>query len=1262
MADNIDSLQIEISADAQSASQSLDKLANTLLKLQKNMTGLSNINLSGFSGSLKQISKATSGLDVGKLVRYSQALSGLSKSVTMFASSGKRIDTAASALQKISGLDFSKLQVSGDFSGFAGLAQGMDSFADAATKLASVKPTEINRTVSALQKLQGIDLTKLGQGLNSISGADFTSLGNLGTAFQSFVSAMVGADKVSAATSKIFQSLAQLASSANNLSAIQTYLPMLSTEIRNFISAMALAPAASSSTVALVSSLSGIASAGGKIQKAASALPALTDGIRDFVTALSSMPQISESTLRAIEALAKLAPAGAKAGSAAKSLQKNISSLSGTMNGLRTGTTKAIGGLKSFAGQVLSMLGIAGGIYGIVNAIKSAINYSSDLAEAQNVVNQGFGSLSYMADEFADSALYAYGMSELQAKNTSGQFAAMARSLGVAQDQAAEMALTLTGLTGDLASFWNTSQDVASTALASVFTGETESLKKYGVVMTEANLQQFAYANGITKSISAMTQAEKTMLRYQYVLDATSVAQEDFVSTSGNWANQVRMLTGQLQTLAGIIGSGLVAAFLPVIRAANQALAAIIRFANGIASFLGGLFGIKDQTVSAGAGLTDVADSAGAVADNTEAAAGGISDVGSAAKKSQKELNGFMAGWHEVNNMTSSADSSGSGSASGLGTMGAGVSLPSEYELDITAEDEVSPVLEAIRNRFIGLKDLFIAGFKIGLGDTSVFDSIRLNMENIRQSLQEIFTDGAVVSGFNNLLDTLVFNAGQKTGAFISIGATIADNLTGGIAIYLSEATGRIQDYLVNMFNIAGRADTIATNFTVVLSDILTVFRGEDAKEISASITQIFIDGFMGVTELAAKFGTDVLGLILTPITENADGIKKALEETLGPISDILSTLADSWTMTWEQINLVYDEHISPLFESLTEGITEIVDTLLDGYNTYIAPVLDSLSEKFTEVWEGTIQPLLNNFIGLFGDVADFVKVVWENILQPLLNWVASKIMPVVAPVLEGLGSLVLTVFDGIGKTLDIFLTAARGVIQFVTDIFAGDWSAAWETVKDTFKSIWDKMPDFIKAPIRGIIGFINKMIGGVESGINSVIKALNKLSFDVPDWVPGIGGETFGFNFSTLSLPRIPQLAKGGIIKSATLAMIGEDGAEAVMPLERNTGWISTLANNIVDEMGNVRLDIMPDLSKYQFEPMDINMEKLTTKFQEEMGVQMEAVSIDLMRQNELLEDIVTAIDNKELQIGDDDIFKATQRGQRRSYRRTGKIGFAGI
>ena len=181
------------------------------------------------------------------------------------------------------------------------------------------------------------------------------------------------------------------------------------------------------------------------------------------------------------------------------------------------------------------MLGIAGGIYGIVNAIKSAINYSSDLAEAQNVVNQGFVSLAYMADEFADSALYAYGMSELQAKNTSGQFATMARSLGVAQDQAAEMALTLTGLTGDLASFWNTSQDVASTALASVFTGETESLKKYGVVMTEANLQQFAYANGITKSISAMTQAEKTMLRYQYVLDATSVAQEDFVSTSGNW-------------------------------------------------------------------------------------------------------------------------------------------------------------------------------------------------------------------------------------------------------------------------------------------------------------------------------------------------------------------------------------------------------------------------------------------------------------------------------------------------------------------------------------------------------------------------------------------------------------------------------------------------------------------------------------------------------------------------------------------------------
>ena len=118
-----------------------------------------------------------------------------------------------------------------------------------------------------------------------------------------------------------------------------------------------------------------------------------------------------------------------------------------------------------------------------------------------------------------------------------------------------------------------------------------------------------------------------------------------------------------------------------------------------------------------------------------------------------------------------------------------------------------------------------------------------------------------------------------------------------------------------------------------------------------------------------------------------------------------------------------------------------------------------------------------------------------------------------------------------------------------------------------------------------------------------------------------------------------------------------------AVMPLERNTAWISTLADDITSRMGGIPvIDVSMDMSKYRFKPMDINMDGLTAKFQEDMDVQMATLSGDLKRQNELLEDIVTAIDNKQLQIGDDDVFKATQRAQKKEYNRTFRTGWAGI
>lgn len=173
-------------------------------------------------------------------------------------------------------------------------------------------------------------------------------------------------------------------------------------------------------------------------------------------------------------------------------------------------------------------------VYGLIKVGKQAVQTASDLQEVQNVVEVSFGSMSAEVDKFAENALKKFGLSKLSAKQFASTFMAMSNGMGIAAEAGKNMSLNLTALSADMASFYNVEQDVAFTALKSVFTGETETLKRFGIVMTEANLEAYALSQGITKSYSAMSQAERVALRYSFVLNATKNAQGDFARTSGS--------------------------------------------------------------------------------------------------------------------------------------------------------------------------------------------------------------------------------------------------------------------------------------------------------------------------------------------------------------------------------------------------------------------------------------------------------------------------------------------------------------------------------------------------------------------------------------------------------------------------------------------------------------------------------------------------------------------------------------------------------
>ena len=211
----------------------------------------------------------------------------------------------------------------------------------------------------------------------------------------------------------------------------------------------------------------------------------------------------------------------------------------------------------------------------LVAAGAASFKMAADMDESINKVDVAFGDAADSVHAFSNETLTTYGIAKSTALDMAGYFGDMATSMGFSREQAAEMSKQLVGLAGDIASFKNISLSEAQTALAAIFTGETESLKQLGIVMTETNLEAYAMAQGIETSTKSMDQAQKTALRMQYVLENTKNAQGDFARTSDSSSNQLRILTESLKELAAIAGQELIPIITPIIQKLNSIIQSI---------------------------------------------------------------------------------------------------------------------------------------------------------------------------------------------------------------------------------------------------------------------------------------------------------------------------------------------------------------------------------------------------------------------------------------------------------------------------------------------------------------------------------------------------------------------------------------------------------------------------------------------------------------------------------------------------------------
>ena len=735
-------------------------------------------------------------------------------------------------------------------------------------------------------------------------------------------------------------------------------------------------------------------------------------------------------------------------------LKKELDSLKTQLSKTEKTVTKTTGGIKKALSSLTKGFTATAIVYGLIKVGKQAIQTASDLQEVQNVVDVSFGSMSAEVDKFAENAIKQFGLSKLSAKQFASTFMAMSNGMGVAAEAGKNMSLNLTALAADMASFYNVEQDVAFTALKSVFTGETESLKRFGIVMTEANLEAYALSQGITKSYSAMSQAEKVALRYSFVLNATKGAQGDFARTSNNWANQVRILKEQFKELAGIIGSGLLKVLQPLIILLNKVLGLAISVANALSQAFGGKK-IKESSTSVG----NMASGMGDIASGAEDTSSGLES----ADKSAKKLKRTLAGFDQLNVLSTS--DSGSSTSSGAGGGDITGLANASY---ISTEEEVESGVSKADEYFKQVSDIYHKWF-------DNLPKLKINFDK-EQAVEDIKNIG---------LDIINVLAGL--GSFvITIGINLANDLDIGKLA---------NDFLSLISSITNLASTIVDILEPAFVDLYNTALSPIVKWIGEKLSD------------AIQFVTDIINDFADFLKEHKAGIQGWIDiigKLVAVIWKVIEPIADA---AWE------------IFKAVLKQIYEIVKYCFGAF-------LD-LGELLSNI--------LNDPTNAFKYFGEFVEKRFKSIIGLLKNFK------------EFVGTLLVAIAKMFVENFKNLITNAKSAVSGIKEAFRGipEWfrttfTNAWTNVKNVFSKggkvftgIKDGILSGLKSVVNALIGGINKVISIPFNGLNKALNKIRNISI--------LGKKPFYGLIGNISVPQIPKLAKGGVITSPTIAMMGE-------------------------------------------------------------------------------------------------------------------------
>ena len=866
---------------------------------------------------------------------------------------------------------------------------------------------------------------------------------------------------------------------------------------------------------------------------------------------------------------------------------------SGVQNGV-SAIKKSFNGLGSAVKKIGLLIGGAFAVGKLVQFGKECTKLGSDLNEVQSVVNVVFPNMTEKVDEFSKKAAKTAGLSETMAKKYVGLFGSMAKQFNFTESQAYDMSTQLTQLAGDVASFYNISQDLAYIKLKSVFSGETETLKDIGVVMTQNALDEYALANGYGKTTSAMTEQEKVALRLAFVQKQLSAASGDFIRTSDSWANQVRVMQLQLQSLKATVGQGLINLFTPVLKVINILLGKLATLANAFKSFTELITGKKSsgQTGASGAGLAgtdaiaDTADQYGNAADNAEKLADATNDTADATKKATKAAKGYLSPLDEINNYSTdkSADSSSKvpGATGGLADQMKNAVQNVDYGKVAEGEtvlDKISDSAKKLANLFKKLWKPFQDAWKKEGKNTINAANIALSgiaklAKSVGRSLMEVWTNGTGTTMLTTMLriaQNVLKTIGNIASGFAdawnknNVGTQIIQNIADALVVvmqFIERIAADTATWAANLdfYPLLESISNLASAFAPILESIGNVLEWIYNNIVLPMLKWVIEVGLPTVINLVAKvatfladhqsiveaFGAALIGAFAAAkIAELASGVIKSASGIATAVKGLIALMTGTGGIMGGIKAIATAIGTGGIF-AIAVGAAIAIGVLLyknwDEICAAATKLKDWVVEKTRELSESATRTLSNlkeKIANVWNIIKTSTSTTW-NAIKKTLSGLWNSLKSTASTVFNAIKTKVVGVWDSVknktSQTWENVTTFVSNKVEAIKNAITNKFNAARDAVRSAFEGI----VNFIKAPINQAISIVNNAVGMINNAIGGIESAFSFGPWTVPT---PFGSKTIGFHATFPRIGTIPYLASGAVIppRSEFLAVLGD-------------------------------------------------------------------------------------------------------------------------